>query len=1023
MRRLILFSLLAGVLFFAHTARAQYYSWGADGPGMKWNAIRTDGASLIYPDTLSAVAVRTLFYIRHIEPDISHGFRHGPLRLPFVMHPRNFQSNGLVMFLPKRVEFLTTPAVDSYSMPWLKQLAAHEYRHAVQYNNLDRGVIRVLSYLLGEQGSTAGLLFMPLWAIEGDAVLSETAMSSFGRGLQPSFSMGYRAMGRVGRDRADTRYLRNPDKWFCGSYRDYIPDHYELGYQMSAYAYDRFGENIWDKVGRFAVRNPYVFATTRVGMQKYYDTNVNTLFRDTFDALERRWAALPPTMDSAEALTQLPEGNYTTYQWPLPLADGGVLALKTDFDRSTRFVRIDPRTGEERTICHTGAVSSRAAVGGGRVWWSEYRRSTLFDQRVASQLCYMDLTDGKPHFVAGVRNALYPTPAGDAIAWVAYAPDGRYEVVVREADGTQRRFATPAQAELHALAWDDRTQAFYVIVTDDSGMCLARIDERGVHALTEGAYISLSNLRAGGGKLYFGSIASGRDEAHCYDLATGHEYRITTSAYGSFSPAPWPEESGSADGGNAGDRGDGRGEECRGDNGGRGDSDDDGGVGRVLVTTYDRLGYRVAAQHLTDSALVRVFAARLPVDLLNPAYKRPRVVNLDSVRFSATDSLRQSDEFAAKRYRKISHAIHIHSWAPVAFDPFAAVDEHTFDANVGLTLLSQNLLSNTEAYASYGWNRDQGSRWNLGVRYFGLGVHLDLKASYGGNQLFYALSTTDAQGEVVDQPMPRPDKYHSIDLGATLPLYFQRGYHTRSLSLFAGWNYSNGMVAELDRIAWGTDGRITNIDRIGFREGLHKLAFGVGYSDYVRAAYRDFAPRSGYSLSANYTLNPANRNFSDLISFYGMVYLPGVAAHHSLTLQAACQTSVGGYKFPAGYAPLGYQASRLIPRGFTTAEIRSNDYTAASINYQLPVWYPDGGICSVLYFKRIRINVGGDFAQFRRPARDGMAWSRIWSVGGDVVLDLNFLRMPAAATTSLKLSFYRPSSGGVWVGAGLGLPF
>lgn len=40
------------------------------------------------------VARRTLFYIRTVQPDISYGFRHGPMRIPFVMHPENFQSNG-----------------------------------------------------------------------------------------------------------------------------------------------------------------------------------------------------------------------------------------------------------------------------------------------------------------------------------------------------------------------------------------------------------------------------------------------------------------------------------------------------------------------------------------------------------------------------------------------------------------------------------------------------------------------------------------------------------------------------------------------------------------------------------------------------------------------------------------------------------------------------------------------------------------------------------------------------------------
>lgn len=336
---------------------------------MKWSAIRTPDVRMIYPDTASGLAARTLHYIRSVQPSIGYGFRHGPMRIPFVMHPENFQSNGLVMYLPKRVEFLSSPAIDSYSMPWYKQLVAHEYRHAVQYNNLDRGLIRVLSRLLGQQGSTVGLLFMPLWALEGDAVMSETMMSSYGRGLQPSFTMAYRAMGRVGRNRRDTRDRRNTDKWFCGSYRDYIPDHYELGYQLCSYAYDRYGENVWDKVAWYGSRNPYVILTTHAALRKYYRTSVGELFRETFDDLERFWDSLPESGDSASTLTPLPEGNHTTYQWPLPLGDTAVLALKTDFDRSTRFVRIDRRTGRERTVCRTGMVSTRptmaaAACGG-----------------------------------------------------------------------------------------------------------------------------------------------------------------------------------------------------------------------------------------------------------------------------------------------------------------------------------------------------------------------------------------------------------------------------------------------------------------------------------------------------------------------------------------------------------------------------------------------------------------------------------------------------------------------------------
>ncbi len=179
MRRFAAILFLLGFLFIGgKSVRAQYYSWGADAAALRWKHLRTEDVRVVFPDTASALAHRTLHYIQAVRPTITHGFSHPPLKIPFVLHTENFQSNGLVMWMPKRIEFLTTPSVDSYSMPWVKQLVAHEYRHAVQYNNLNRGLIRILSYLIGQQGSTVGLLFMPLWALEGDAVMNETEMSS-----------------------------------------------------------------------------------------------------------------------------------------------------------------------------------------------------------------------------------------------------------------------------------------------------------------------------------------------------------------------------------------------------------------------------------------------------------------------------------------------------------------------------------------------------------------------------------------------------------------------------------------------------------------------------------------------------------------------------------------------------------------------------------------------------------------------------------------------------------------------------
>ena len=116
------------------------------------------------------------------------------------------------------------------------------------------------------------------------------------------------------------------------------------------------------------------------------------------------------------------------------------------------------------------------------------------------------------------------------------------------------------------------------------------------------------------------------------------------------------------------------------------------------------------------------------------------------------------------------------------------------------------------------------------------------------------------------------------------------------------------------------------------------------------------------------------------------------------------------------------------------AEVENRDYIAVSLNYQFPICYPEGGIPSLLYFKRIRVNLGCDYASFGKqffiayPELDRVklqsARNHLFSYGGDVTFDINIFRMPAAATTAVTLSLYKPhGKKGVYFSAGVGLPF
>ena len=82
---------------------------------------------------------------------------------------------------------------------------------------------------------------------------------------------------------------------------------------------------------------------------------------------------------------------------------------------------------------------------------------------------------------------------------------------------------------------------------------------------------------------------------------------------------------------------------------------------------------------------------------------------------------------------------------------------------------------------------------------------------------------------------------------------------------------------------------------VGYSEGVHQLSFGVGFQDLVRLAHRDFLPPWGVVLSGSYTLNPTTDAMGHLMVLYGKLYTPGFAKHHSLSVAASYQTSLGGF--------------------------------------------------------------------------------------------------------------------------------
>src|SRR5690606_7327779 len=117
-------------------------------------------------------------------------------------------------------EFFTMPP-QNYNFvstnDWLNMLAAHEYRHIVQYRHASRGFNKLVFYLFGNP-SFAGLAHAaaPDWFWEGDAVATETAFTHGGRGRIPHFALAFRTNLLEGR-------TFNYHKQYLRSYKHHIP--------------------------------------------------------------------------------------------------------------------------------------------------------------------------------------------------------------------------------------------------------------------------------------------------------------------------------------------------------------------------------------------------------------------------------------------------------------------------------------------------------------------------------------------------------------------------------------------------------------------------------------------------------------------------------------------------------------------------------------------------------------------------------------------------------------------------------
>lgn len=900
--------------------QAQFYSSGEDAGSIRWRQINTSRFQVIFPDSFETEANRLANILEYSFPAVSQTLNHIPRKIPVVIHSQSSISNGLTIWAPKRIELFTTPPQDIYAQDWLEQLAIHEYRHAVQMDKLDQGLTRFVSFFFGQQapGLVAGMV--PSWFLEGDAVTSETLLSHSGRGRLPIFEMELRAQV-LGNSK-----LYSYNKAVLGSYKDYIPDVYHLGYPIVAYARQKYGADFWSNVLNYTARNPYLVKPFELGIHKYAGKGVAKLYRETYTYLDSLWKI----QDQAQVFTPYKIINhrsgklpYTSYRFPQYVNDSLIIASKSGIDQINRFVLID-RTGKEKRIFTPGFYSSeRISYSSGKLAWAEEIPDARWENRSYSVVKILDVRTKSVRCLTRKTRFFAPALSSDGRKILAVDVDTRNVVslVILDAKNGEviERISSPENDFLQMPVWSEDGQFIYAIVLSKEGKSIRSVNCRTQQweTIVKPSFSDISQIVLSGNTLYFTASYSGIQNVYAMDLDSHEIYQAGSSRFGTSEVAL------SSDG------------------------------KKLLGSDYTAKGYNIAEINIDRSSWI-------PLDRV----KNNSVHLADEIAGKENKPVESSEvpavQYNSKPYYKLTHLLNVHSWAPVYY---SVDDLNSSDPNVypGFVLFSQNNLST--AFASAGMSFSGGQSYlHSKLTYKGFYPVFDVTADYGG----YPDLMVVRKGEIPQVTNDRLD----LVARAYVPLNFTRNKYYMGLDPQVQLQYKNDYRYDSD---------IRNYVR-----GMEYVDYCLYGYRYLKATEKDIMPRFGQVFSLDYKTTPLETNqFGSFLSASSWFYFPGIMKHQSLKLTLAYKKQYPGlYMMPV---------NSVLTRGYT--EKIAKEFSFFSADYSLPLCYPDFGLGSLLYLKRIRANVFCDMGYGKGVYISNQYVDKNYSsYGTDLTADFHFLR-------------------------------
>ena len=929
-------------IFFYATLNAQYYSIGEDPSKIHWRQINTPDFQIVFPASFESKAQHLAAMLEKVYQYAGKTLNHSPHKISVILHTRLVSSNGLVSWAPARMELFTTPPQDTYAQDWLDQLAIHEFRHVVQIDKIDSELPNLFKILLGEQAGAAVVgVYLPLWLLEGDAVATETSLSHAGRGRLPSFEMELRAQVL---EKGTYSY----DKSYLGSYKDFVPDYYQLGYQMVTGARVKYGADIWGKVLHNVARNPLSVTPFSRGLKKNTGKNQKGLYTEIFNNLKENWIKEDNNLykNTFNRITEKSK-NYTDYSFPFYVNDSTFFAIKNSIDDQQRFVLIT-RNGKEKRIFTPGNILEKSlSVADNRIFWIENKPDPRWANQEFSLLRILNLNNGKL-FEKRFKEKLFAPKLsfdGQYLACVKVDEKNNCSILLISPANGKFIKETPTPQNLFFITpvWSEKENVMYSVVLGKDGKSLVKFNpfSNEMNYLLPYSYNDLKDPVQKGNFVFFNSSQSGIDNVYAFDILKNKTFQVTSSRFGTQSPQLSAEGK------------------------------------KMVYCDYTAYGFS-----LVEISTEKVKKIEIDSSLI---YENKLAREISEQENNIIPRVKDSLLYNSKKYSKIGHLFNIHSWAPFR------IDTENEEIRPGFSVLSQNMLSTAITQVGYDYSTiNNTGRWFAKFDYLGLLPDLSFNVDYGRGKSHYYQVTQykDQQGRIIRIDTTLVGfSYKELNLNADvkIPLNLTHGKYIRILQPEFQAGFTN---ISLDR----------SVPRSIIHGTIIPLTYRLYASNYLTSGIRDLQPRFGQIMDLMYRNTPfGDNNYGSISSAEGTLFFPGLFKHHGIRIYGGYQ--VKNSNFSSFSDLINY------PRGYQS--IINDKLFSLRSDYILPLFYPDWSLGKLTYIKRISLRAFFDHGEAVIPAnnREIMLFNSFNSLGTELTINCHFLRFIVPSTIGLRQSY------------------